>query len=125
MRTAPRKPRSILLIEDNRDAADSLALVLQLLGYDVAVAYSGPDGVRRARERPPDVVISDLGLPGLDGFGVARALRRDPATTRARLIAVSAYGPDVYGPRVAEAGFERHFTKPADPLALHALLAAA
>ena len=84
----------MLVVEDNRDAADSLQMLLELFGYEVAVAYTGPDGVRAAAACRPDVVVCDIGLPGLDGYEVAAALRRDPATAAARLIAVTGYGAD-------------------------------
>jgi CheY-like chemotaxis protein len=105
----------ILVVEDNRDAADSLRLLLELDGYEVVVAYSGPDGVRAAEPFRPDVVLCDLGLPGLDGYGVARELRANPATAQARLIAVTAYGEDEARRCGHEAGFEQHLVKPVDP----------
>jgi CheY-like chemotaxis protein len=120
--TSPRKagqPLRILVVEDNRDTAESLRLLLGLYGYDVAVAYSGPDGIRAAERYRPDVVLCDIGLPGLDGYGVARKLRGNPATARARLIAVTAYGQDEDRRRSHEAGFEQHLVKPVD---LNALL---
>jgi CheY-like chemotaxis protein len=80
----------VLVVEDNRDSADSLRLLLGLYGYEVAVAYCGHDGVQAAQQHRPDVVLCDIGLPGLDGYGVARKLRGDPATAQARLIAVTA-----------------------------------
>jgi CheY-like chemotaxis protein len=119
---APKKLR-ILVVEDNRDAADSLRLLLELYGYDVTVAYTGPSGVETARECKPDIILCDIGLPGLDGYGVARELRRDPATARARMIAVTGYGGDEDRLRSQEAGFDAHLTKPADPTALQELLA--
>ena len=114
----------ILIVEDNRDAADSLRLLLELLGHEVAVAYSGPDGVARATAWRPDLVLCDLGLPGLDGYGVAAALRQHAATAQARLIAVTGYGQDEDRRRSREAGFDHHLVKPADPHALQALLQA-
>jgi len=108
----------ILVVEDNRDTADSLCLLLELYGYEVTVAYSGPDGVRAAEQYRPDVVLCDIGLPGLDGYGVARKLRDNPATAKARLIAVTAYGQDEDRRRSHEAGFEQHLVKPVDPNAL-------
>ncbi len=113
----------VVIIEDNREAADSLGRLLSLYGYDVRVAYDGPDGVRVAQEWPPDFVLCDIGLPGLDGYGVAAALRRYPATAKARPIAVTAYGSDEAKMRSREVGFERHFTKPIDPAVLLDLLA--
>ncbi len=123
--THPRKtgkPLRILVVEDNRDSADSLCLMLGLWGYDVMVAYSGPDGVQAAKQYQPDVVLCDIGLPGLDGYGVARQLRDSSATAKARLIAVTAYGQDEDRRRSYEAGFERHLIKPVDPNALLSVL---
>jgi CheY-like chemotaxis protein len=113
--TRPRTAgQRILVVEDNRDSADSLRLLLTLYGHEVAVAYSGHDGVRAAEQCPPDVVLCDIGLPGLDGYGVARQLRDNPATAQARLIAVTAYGQDEDRRRSHEAGFEQHLVKPVD-----------
>src|SRR5262245_23107396 len=110
MTTSPRLRRQlrVLVIEDNQAAADSLRLLLHLSGHEARVSYDGPAGVRAAREWPPDFVLCDLGLPGLDGYGVAAALRGHPVTARARLIAVTAYGSDEARRRCREAGFERH-----------------
>ena len=119
--TRPRKTsQRILVIEDNRDSADSLRLLLECYGYEVTVAYSGPDGVRAAEQYWPDVVLCDSGPPGLDGYGVARKLRNHPAT--ARLIAVTAYGQDEDRRRSHEAGFEQHLVQPVDPNALQRVL---
>ena len=116
--THPRKsekPLRILVVDDNRDSADSLRLLLEFYGHEVAVAYSGHDGVQAAGQYQPDVVLCDIGLPGLDGYGVARKLRDNPTTSKARLIAVTAYGQDEDRRRSHEAGFERHLVKPVDP----------
>ena len=116
--TSPRKagqPLRILVVEDNRDAADSLCLLLEFSGHEVAVAYSGHDGVQAAEQYQPDVVLCDIGLPVLDGYGVACKLRDNPTTARARLIAVTAYGQDEDRRRSQEAGFEQHLVKPVDP----------
>jgi signal transduction histidine kinase len=114
--------RKILVIEDNREAADSLRLLLQLLGHDVAVAYTGTDGVATAVAWKPDTVLSDIGLPELDGYGVAAALRKDRATARARLIAVTGYGSDDDRCHAKEAGFDHLMRKPVDPEELEQLL---
>jgi two-component system, sensor histidine kinase len=112
-RNSPRKPgQRVLVVEDNRDAADSLRLLLKLSGHEVAVAYFGHDRVRAAEQHRPDVVLCDIGLPGLDGYGVARKLRGNPVTAKARLIAVTAYGQDEDRRRSHEAGFEQHLVKP-------------
>lgn len=114
----------VLVVEDNRDAADSLRMLLEAYGYLVDVAYTGPDGLRAAERHPPEVVICDIGLPGLDGYGVAAALRRNPTTAAARLIALTGYGQEEDKRRAKEAGFDEHLTKPADPAALESLLTA-
>ncbi len=118
---APTRLR-VLVVEDNRDAADSLVMLLEVFGYDVTVAYTGPSGVEAAAAWGPDAVVCDIGLPGLDGYGVARALRRNPATAKAHLIAVTGYGGDEDRRLSREAGFDAHLTKPADPTALQELL---
>jgi CheY-like chemotaxis protein len=104
----------VLVIEDQRDTADSLRLLLELTGYAVRVAYAGTEGVRLAQDWRPDAVLADLGLPGLDGYAVARALRQDPGTAGARLIAVTGYGTTEDRCRSREAGFDYHFLKPVD-----------
>jgi CheY-like chemotaxis protein len=123
---APAARRRVLLIEDNRDAAESLRLLLSLIGHEVAVAHAGPEGVEEARRFRPDVVVCDIGLPGgLDGYGVARALRADPAVAGAYLVALTGYGQEADRRRAREAGFDKHLVKPVEPAALTALVASA
>jgi signal transduction histidine kinase len=112
----------ILVVEDNRDAADSLRFLLELYGCEVAVAYTGPDGVQVAERWQPDVVLCDIGLPGLDGYGVASQLRHNPSTSKARLIAVTGYGTDDDKQRSREVGFDAHLVKPVDPDVLQRVL---
>jgi CheY-like chemotaxis protein len=119
------KVRRVVIVEDNHAAADSMQLLLAHSGYEVRVAYTGPDGVHVAEEWQPDYVLCDIGLPGLDGYSVAQALRLHPATSRAHLVAITAYGSEEARRRGREAGFERHFTKPVDPDELLGLLATA
>ncbi len=114
----------ILVIEDNRDAANSLRMLLELYGHEVRVAYTGLEGVRSAQEDPPDIVLCDIGLPGLDGYAVADRLRHNPATAKLRLIAVTGYGGEEDRRRALESGFNFHLTKPADPSELRRLLTA-
>jgi CheY-like chemotaxis protein len=121
---APRV-RRVVIVEDNHVAADSMQQLLAHSGYEVRVAYTGPDGVQVAEEWPPDYVFCDIGLPGLDGYGVAQALRQHPATSRAHLVAITAYGSEEARRQGREAGFERHFIKPVDPDELLGLLATA
>jgi len=113
----------ILVIEDNVDAAQSLADLLSLLGHQVRVAYDGEHGVQAARDERPDVVISDIGLPGaIDGYGVAARLRALPELAGVRLIALSGYVDAQARERARQAGFDAHIAKPADLLALEAAL---
>jgi CheY-like chemotaxis protein len=120
----PVRPLRVVIVEDNQATADTLKELLELRGYEVRVAYDGPAGVLAACEWPPAVVLCDIGLPGLDGYGVAVALRQHPATASARLIAITAYGSDEARRRSREVGFERHFVKPVEPAELLGLLAA-
>jgi signal transduction histidine kinase len=121
--SAAAAPRlKVLVIEDNHDAAESLRLLLELHGHQVLLAGSGTEGIEAARRSPPDVVLCDLGLPGMDGFAVARALRGDPRTGGARLIAVSGYGHDDDLQRGREAGFNEHVLKPVDPAELQRIV---
>jgi CheY-like chemotaxis protein len=106
--------RRVVIVEDNHAAADTMQRILTYSGYEVRVAYNGPDGVQVAEGWPPDYVLCDIGLPGLDGYGVARALRGHPATSRAHLVAITAYGSEEAQMRSKEVGFERHFVKPVD-----------
>jgi PAS domain S-box-containing protein len=112
----------VLIVEDNRDAAGSLKMLLELLGHETRVASTGPEGVRVAKDWTPDIVLCDIGLPGLDGYGVARELRLDPTTARARLVALTGYGSDDDRRRSRQAGFDHHLTKPAEPEILLGLL---
>ncbi|MFY8105084.1 MAG: hybrid sensor histidine kinase/response regulator, partial [Ramlibacter sp.] len=116
----------ILVIEDNVDAAQSLADLLTLLGHAVRVAYDGESGVQAALAQPTDVVISDIGLPGaMDGYAVAAALRGWPQLASVRLIALSGYADTRTRDRARAAGFDAHLAKPADLDRLEAALRAA
>ena len=106
------KPLHVLIVEDNADSADILKTLLEHHGYRVSVAYSGPAGVSAARSERPDVVLCDIGLPGMDGYAVADALRQSPETVTARLIAVTGYGRDLDKRRALESGFDLHLVKP-------------
>ena len=100
----------MLVVEDNRDAADSLRVLLELFGYTVEVVYTGTAGVAAAEAFGPDVILCDIGLPGLDGYKLASQLRQNPATAKARLIALTGYGTDEDRRKSKEAGFEAHLT---------------
>jgi CheY-like chemotaxis protein len=112
----------VLVVEDNRDGADIMKMFLTLWGHDVSVAYTGTAGVEAAKTWTPDVILCDIGLPGLDGFAVARELRCHPDTAGARMVAVTGYGSAEDRRKSLEAGFDAHLTKPADPVALQKLL---
>jgi PAS domain S-box-containing protein len=116
--------RRVLVVEDNPDTAESLRMLVELWGHEVRVAGTGPDGVEEARRFRPDVVLCDIGLPGLDGYGVARELRRHTATAGARLVAVTGYGTDDDRRRSREAGFDLHLVKPVGPEELRYAVAA-
>lgn len=111
----------ILVVEDNHDVAESLRMLLEIYGYEVTVAYSGPEGVQAAKAVRPHIVVSDIGLPGMDGFAVATALRRDPTTADAWLIALTGYGQEDRQ-RSRAAGFDYHLDKPVDPSVLEKTL---
>ncbi len=121
---APRGGRKVLIIEDNHDAANSLAEALVLSGHDVIVAYEGATGLARARELSPDAIVCDIGLPGdLDGYAVARALRAAPGTASVYLIALTGYAAPEDQRRALEAGFDLHLPKPPNLAALARFLA--
>jgi PAS domain S-box-containing protein len=116
--------RRVLVVEDKPDAAESMRLLLETFGHQVALAHTGPAGVALAEEFAPDVVLCDIGLPkGMDGYAVARALRDNARTSTAYLIALTGYGQEEDQRRSREAGFDLHLTKPVDPRALERLLA--
>jgi CheY-like chemotaxis protein len=114
----------VLVIEDNRDTAESLRTVLETGGFSVQIAVDGPSGVATARAQRPQVILCDIGLPGaMDGYEVAKAIRADPSLRAVRLIALTGYGQQEDRRRAEEAGFDSHVTKPADPHALLGLVA--
>jgi two-component system CheB/CheR fusion protein len=115
--------RRVLLIEDNRDAAASLARALTLRGHTVEIARDGREGIHRAHVMAPDIVLCDLGLPDVDGFEVARQLRRNAALHRTTLVALSGYALPEDVARARSAGFDAHLAKPASLTAVDALLA--
>jgi CheY-like chemotaxis protein len=100
------------------DAADSQALLLELLGHDVRTAYDGPTALVRAREHQPNVVLVDLGMPGMDGFEAVRQLRAMPALSRAVFVALTGWGQPEMREKSARSGFDVHLTKPVDLTAL-------
>jgi PAS domain S-box-containing protein len=112
----------ILLVEDSVDSAEMMAFILQLGGHDVRIAHDGPAALEAARAFQPEVVLCDIGLPGMNGYEVATRLREQPAFQRTPLIALTGYGQDEARSRSREAGFDVHLVKPVEPDALEALL---
>jgi two-component system CheB/CheR fusion protein len=117
-----QRPLRVLVIEDNRDAADMLRRLLQHNGYEATVAYSGDQGIEEAQKTRPQVVLCDIGLPQMDGYAVASALRSNPVTAECILVAITGYGQDEDRKRALNAGFHHHLTKPVDPRGLVTLL---
>ena len=118
-------PCRVLVVDDNVDAARTMAMLLELEGYQVECAFDGQQALDCVRDRPPDALLLDIGLPRLDGLEVARRLRAQSgdAARKRLLVAVSGYGRDQDRAQALQAGFDLHFTKPADPEQLLQVLA--
>jgi CheY-like chemotaxis protein len=115
--------RRVLIIEDNRDAAESFRDALMLAGHEVAVAYDGGTGLAKARELKPQVILCDIGLPGdIDGYGVARGIRMDPFGASIFLVALTGYAQPEDQQMALAAGFDMHVAKPPDMALLRRLL---
>jgi signal transduction histidine kinase/CheY-like chemotaxis protein len=115
--------RRVLVVDDNRDAAESLALLLQLCGCQVSVAFSGPQALSLFASAKPEIVLLDIGMPGMDGYEVARRVRSAAAGEEVFLVALTGWGQAEDKQRAAQAGFDEHVTKPVDPDRLTTLLA--
>jgi len=114
----------VLMADDNRDAVDSLAMLLQLAGYHVTVAYTGQDAVTLAKQHRPDIVLLDIGMPDMSGYEAARAIRQLEEGRAMYLIAITGWGQAEDKERATAAGFDQHLTKPVDPDRVSALLRA-
>jgi CheY-like chemotaxis protein len=112
----------VLVVDDNRDAADSLALLLRTFGHEAQVAYDGASGIEAARRVARDVVLLDIGLPRMSGLDVCRAIRTALGEAPPILIAITGWAQDEDRRRSKEAGFDWHLVKPVDPQALLRLL---
>jgi CheY-like chemotaxis protein len=121
---APALGRRILVVDDNRDAAASLAMLLQLTGNETETAFDGPAALDVAAAFKPDVVLLDIGLPGLNGYEVARRMRQEPWGKAVKLIAITGWGQLEDRQRSHEAGFDDHMVKPVDHDLLAKILAA-
>ena len=117
------RPTRILVVEDNDDARESLRLLLELDGHEVTAAGSGEDGLDRAQSHEFSIALVDLGLPGIDGFEVARRLRATSRGSEVRLVAISGYGQPMDRQRAQAAGFDAHLVKPVDTDHLRSVLA--
>jgi CheY-like chemotaxis protein len=114
--------RRLLVVDDNKDAAESMSMLLQMWGHEVAYAYDGPSALETARQWQPEAVILDIGLPGMDGYEVAERLRTLPRGKDAVLIAITGYGQDDDRRRSRRAGIDHHLVKPVAPDALRTLI---
>jgi len=104
----------VLVVDDNQDAADSLAALLEIDGFDVRAEYGGAAAVAAVAERIPDMIIMDLGMPGMDGYEAARAIRQQPGADKILLIALTGWGQSDARRRTTEAGFDHHLVKPVE-----------
>jgi PAS domain S-box-containing protein len=118
----PAPGRRLLIVDDNRDGVESMAALFELEGHVTDIALSGPEALERASAFQPDVVLLDIGLPGMDGYEVARRLRADPRFSGLLLLALTGWGSDDDKDKAMSAGFDAHLTKPVDLEAVKALL---
>ena len=123
---APQPPvaqrRSVLVVDDNRDAADTLAVFLELEGHEVSVAYGAEQALSIGASKPPDVAILDIGMPGMNGYELARRIRQETWGPSVFLVAATGWGHEDDRRKAASAGFDRHLTKPVNPNAIIAML---
>jgi signal transduction histidine kinase/CheY-like chemotaxis protein len=117
--------KRILVVDDNRDAAESLALILSMSGAEVEVAFGGEQALAKMRSHKPEVTLMDIGMPGMDGYEVARRVRADPELASLRLVALTGWGQAEDKERALKEGFDEHLTKPVDPADLDGLLRSA
>ena len=123
MQASPGTDCRVLVVDDNEDAADSLATLLGVMGYEVRVAYDGPEAIQAADEFHPAVALLDIGLPRLSGYDIARHIRGTQGS-KVLLVAITGWGTAEDVKRSMDAGFDHHFTKPADPDRLRQILLA-
>lgn len=122
---AVESSKRVLIVEDNEDIAETLAQLMAFSGHETAVVHDGLTALKAAEEFDPEVALLDIGLPGIDGYEIARRLRRNPRTQSAALAALTGYGQSGDIERARSAGFDQHFTKPVDLAALQAFISAA
>jgi CheY-like chemotaxis protein len=112
----------VLVVDDQIDVAQSFKDLLSLLGQETRTAYNGPDALQTAQEFKPELIFLDIGLPGMTGYEVAQTLRAQKDTPPATLIAVTGWGDEDNIALAKQAGFDRHLTKPVDPLEIERIL---
>ena len=120
---APVRRLRVLVVDDQTDMADVMAVLVQMLGHDARAAYDGKSGLTAARQDRPDVIFVDIGMAGMSGYEFARLVRQDPVLASTHLVAVTGYGRPEDRERAREAGFDRHLTKPVDESMLRMALA--
>jgi signal transduction histidine kinase/ActR/RegA family two-component response regulator len=113
-RGADGRKMQVLVVDDNRDAADSLAALLEIDGFDAHAVYDGASAIQLAAELAPDMIIMDLGMPGMDGYETARAIRQRPGAERILMVALTGWGQNDARRRTGEAGFDYHLVKPVE-----------
>ena len=116
------RKRRLLVVDDNRDAAESMSMLLQMWGHEVAFVYDGPSALETAEQWRPEAVFLDIGLPGMDGYEVAERMRALPHAKGAVLIAITGYGQNDDRLRSQRAGIDHHLVKPVAPDALRSLI---
>ena len=120
-----QNPKRVLVVDDNRDAGDSLAALIELLGHQATVLHDGRDALTVALSHAPDLILLDIGLPGMDGYEVARRLRATRETEKIRLIACTGYGREDDVRRINDAGFDGYLVKPVSAAQLEQVLTGA
>jgi two-component system, sensor histidine kinase len=116
-------PKRVLVVDDNYDSAESIGMLVELWGHEVRTVFDGPSALAEAPVFRPDVVLLDIGLPGIDGYEVARRLRSERGLASVLLVAMTGYGQESDRQLSSAAGFDRHLVKPVDLKSLQALLA--
>jgi CheY-like chemotaxis protein len=119
----PAQRRRVLVVDDNKDAATSLALMLELMGNEARAVHDGLEALETASTFRPDVVLLDIGMPGLNGYDTARKIREQPWGRGTALIALTGWGQEEDRRKSQQAGLDHHLTKPVDPAQLEQLLA--
>lgn len=114
--------RRILIVDDNTDSVETMATLIRLSGHEIAVAHDGETALEKATSFQPEIVLLDVGLPGMDGYEVAERLRAIPENKKLVIVALTGYGKEEVRQRAMDAGFDYHFVKPVDFTALELLI---